>query len=320
MNYNDDILFDDNNYIISSYIDFVNNTSASLHSMIDIINSQQHSFNEILNRYSNNSYRLNQSRINNNNNLYNLNRQPRTSFTYRNHNNIYQPNNIYQQNRRPQDSRRQQENRLSQPNRIPNIDNIVEHLFRPTYVQIPNNLNEPVIIRPTNQQIRNATNRILFENIDSPINHTCPISQIDFSNNTEVIQLQYCKHIFMPNHILQWFQRNVVCPLCRHDIRITQTNDISNTVTNQNNNENDDNNNNQNNDTNNNENDNTNNENNDTYNNQNEDTNSNENRGTINTSRFSNQLASLIYSQLTSDSDFSGNINIELAVEPTYRW
>ena len=117
----------------------------------------------------------------------------------------------------------------------------------------------------------------------------------------------------MPNHILQWFQRNVVCPLCRHDIRITETNDISNTVTNENNNENDNTNNNENDDTNSN-------ENNITNNNENDDTNNNENRSIINTNRFSNQLASLIYSQLTSDSDFSGNINIELAVEPTYRW
>ena len=76
---------------------------------------------------------------------------------------------------------------------------------------------------PSTSQINNAIERVAFGDIASPLNYSCPISQVDFSNTDIVIRLRECHHIFYAPSILRWFERNVHCPLCRHDIR-TQIN------------------------------------------------------------------------------------------------
>ena len=76
-----------------------------------------------------------------------------------------------------------------------------------------------VVVRPTRQQITDATNEIVFNNIVNPQNTRCPISQQDFSENDTVTQIRHCGHIFYPNEINTWWQRNVRCPVCRYDIR-----------------------------------------------------------------------------------------------------
>lgn len=82
-----------------------------------------------------------------------------------------------------------------------------------------NEFNNDVIVRPTNDQILASTTRCLYCNIENPINNSCPISHNEFSNDTEVIMINHCRHIFLPDQILHWFQNNVRCPLCRYDIR-----------------------------------------------------------------------------------------------------
>jgi hypothetical protein len=54
-----------------------------------------------------------------------------------------------------------------------------------------------------------------FVNINNPINDSCSISLIDFNENTNVIQIKKCKHIFSINSINNWFKNNNNCPNCR---------------------------------------------------------------------------------------------------------
>ena len=54
-----------------------------------------------------------------------------------------------------------------------------------------------------------------FGNIINPINNTCSISLIDFHENSNVIQIKKCKHIFSKNSIDNWFKKNKICPNCR---------------------------------------------------------------------------------------------------------
>lgn len=82
-----------------------------------------------------------------------------------------------------------------------------------------NEFNNDVIVRPTNQQILDSTTRCHYCDINNPINTSCPISHNEFTNNTEVIMINHCRHIFLPDQILHWFENNVRCPLCRYDIR-----------------------------------------------------------------------------------------------------
>ena len=76
-----------------------------------------------------------------------------------------------------------------------------------------------VVVRPTQQQITRATREVPFSEIDDPQNTRCPISQQDFSQNDTVTQIRHCGHIFYPDEISTWWERNVRCPVCRHDIR-----------------------------------------------------------------------------------------------------
>ena len=79
----------------------------------------------------------------------------------------------------------------------------------------------PVPIVPTREQVANASQVCLFEDIQEPINSICPITQQPFSLRDPVMRLTHCGHIFNVTSINEWFSRHVRCPVCRHDIRET---------------------------------------------------------------------------------------------------
>ena len=78
---------------------------------------------------------------------------------------------------------------------------------------------ESVRVRPTQQQISEATETLPFNQITNPLNHRCPITLIPFGNNQNVIRIRHCQHIFDANGINEWFSNSVRCPVCRYDIR-----------------------------------------------------------------------------------------------------
>ena len=79
----------------------------------------------------------------------------------------------------------------------------------------------PVPVVPTREQVANASQVCLFEDIHEPINSICPITQQPFSLRDPVMRLTHCGHIFNVTSINEWFSRHVRCPVCRHDIRET---------------------------------------------------------------------------------------------------
>ena len=79
----------------------------------------------------------------------------------------------------------------------------------------------PVTVRPSIEQINQATRSVFFSQITDPINNRCPISQEPFDENELVTQINRCGHIFTPSHINTWFNSSVFCPVCRCDIRET---------------------------------------------------------------------------------------------------
>lgn len=110
-------------------------------------------------------------------------------------------------------------NRFNSPTfTLPNI--ILDPRSRTT-----NNLNltddflDPVIVRPTQQQIQEATTCYIFSEINNPINTSCPIRCQDFESADQVMQINSCKHNFYPSELNQWFSLNTKCPVCRLDIR-----------------------------------------------------------------------------------------------------
>lgn len=85
----------------------------------------------------------------------------------------------------------------------------------------------------TTAQITDATETMLFSelvghsNID--IYQTCPISYERFVSESEITRLRYCGHYFGRDSIMRWLSINAHCPMCRHDLRINQTEDSSQT-------------------------------------------------------------------------------------------
>ena len=78
---------------------------------------------------------------------------------------------------------------------------------------------DPVIIYPTASQIETATRRVLYRDIATPINNSCPISMDTFNDNETVTIIRQCGHIFNNDELATWFQSNCRCPVCRYDIR-----------------------------------------------------------------------------------------------------
>ena len=78
----------------------------------------------------------------------------------------------------------------------------------------PSSWSDPVIVRPTAEQISAATTQAGILNDDN-----CAICQEIMDG--PATRITYCGHMFHPNCISEWFTRSVFCPNCRHDIRET---------------------------------------------------------------------------------------------------
>lgn len=76
----------------------------------------------------------------------------------------------------------------------------------------------PVIISPSHEQINNAIETIQYDmsNNEQPID---PIDLLPFVPNENIIRIIHCGHCFRRENLIEWFQHNVRCPLCRYDIR-----------------------------------------------------------------------------------------------------
>jgi hypothetical protein len=90
-------------------------------------------------------------------------------------------------------------------------------------------LNSSVPVRPSQEQINNASRLVRYSDISNPNSTSCGISLEPFTINDNVRQIHHCGHIFFPDQFNQWFSNHVRCPICRHDIR-NYTNSTTNTT------------------------------------------------------------------------------------------
>jgi len=80
------------------------------------------------------------------------------------------------------------------------------------------NFSSNVIVRPTQEQIQNATTTLEYDS--AVITQTrCPITLGDFETGEIVRQIRHCGHTFCETALQNWFGANVRCPVCRYDIR-----------------------------------------------------------------------------------------------------
>jgi len=85
---------------------------------------------------------------------------------------------------------------------------------------------ENVIVSPTPQQIESATTNLNYSSETNTHNTNCPITLDEFHEEEPVTLIEHCGHLFRRDAIQNWFQRNVRCPVCRHDIRELSTTNV----------------------------------------------------------------------------------------------
>lgn len=83
----------------------------------------------------------------------------------------------------------------------------------------PNFMNA-VIVRPSPETI---TANTTVSTVSASTNEVCAICQDGYEVGNERRLLNACHHTFHKSCIDTWFQENVHCPVCRHDIRVVPT-------------------------------------------------------------------------------------------------
>jgi hypothetical protein len=106
--------------------------------------------------------------------------------------------------------------------------NLFENLFNNN---VPYTFND-VVIRPTSTQIENACELFEYTSSIPLINNRCPITLTDFYEGEQIRRIHHCGHTFSADAIINWFRENVVCPICRYDIRDYESNNNENTTNN----------------------------------------------------------------------------------------
>ena len=79
---------------------------------------------------------------------------------------------------------------------------------------------------PTISQIMSATDVFIYSEehvAQDGMESRCPISLEDFTVGDELCEIRNCHHIFKWTHLQSWFSRNSNCPVCRFDIRQTDS-------------------------------------------------------------------------------------------------
>ena len=69
----------------------------------------------------------------------------------------------------------------------------------------------------TSSQIENATQTVTYHEMMNE--ERCPITLDNFTVGESICQIRHCGHIFKRDPLMNWFHRNVRCPVCRYDLR-----------------------------------------------------------------------------------------------------
>ena len=215
------------NRVINSYLNNVVNNNRQINSILELMKNNEQVLSSLINEEFNLNETENSNQTNTNNPNINLN-IPQNTPQNNDFNNLYSMLNLTREN--IFNSNLDQlfsnfSNNLNEPNNL-NENNIYTRHFiirNPSTYSFFNNDDAdfltPIVIRPTQEQINNATEECIFSSIIDPSNSSCPISLVPFQNNDMVYKIKQCGHIFFKNQLENWLLENTKCPLCRYDIR-----------------------------------------------------------------------------------------------------
>lgn len=239
-NINSRNLTPDQQRLITTYINQYNQTNTHIHMLLDMLDEIRGNIINVVNAPQPRRTRINranrQFNTNNNIGLSRLlsrlinDRQNYDRNVYYDYNNPINPeiynefnmfNNLYNRSNPFSnfDISYNNINRNNNNNNNINNDNNNNNNNNDLSNVLSNFLNSTVVVRPTNDQIQNASRIVRYGDIDNPLSQACPISLDEFNDDDQVRQLLYCGHLFHQNQFQEWFENNVRCPVCRYDIR-----------------------------------------------------------------------------------------------------
>jgi hypothetical protein len=106
---------------------------------------------------------------------------------------------------------------------IANAMNLIRYrLINPIPINADNilfdSLNEPPVYKKIlSEKGSSQLKKIKFIE-SSKTNNTCPIYQVDFCNDDDIIELP-CRHCFNPDGITKWLcEEQPICPICRFEL------------------------------------------------------------------------------------------------------
>jgi len=68
----------------------------------------------------------------------------------------------------------------------------------------------------TNEEIYRNTELLIFrEDLEGLLSNTCPITMEEYVVGDRLLQLRTCRHAFRERELVEWFQRECTCPVCR---------------------------------------------------------------------------------------------------------
>ena len=108
-----------------------------------------------------------------------------------------------------------------------NLSNSINDYFSNEFVELFTTILSTELTTSSNllteEEIQNTIETICYGDIENPISERCPISYIDFENDTNVSRIKNCYHIFDPNSLTEWLTRQNTCPVCRYNLKSTTT-------------------------------------------------------------------------------------------------
>ena len=75
----------------------------------------------------------------------------------------------------------------------------------------------PIQLHPTQTEIDRHCTYAIYADLSTNF-IICPITRQRFAQTDEILRINYCRHIFKKEELLQWFNSHSTCPVCRYNI------------------------------------------------------------------------------------------------------
>lgn len=130
-------------------------------------------------------------------------------------------------NYRPIARTRNNTRRARRFNAFPNRNNAQSPMIGRALYSAPISFTPFASSRLTTNQILDNTTNLTFEEAQRRNANMCPISHENFDSSSNIVMINHCGHVFARNNLYRWFETHSSCPICRHDLLNTSTQQTS---------------------------------------------------------------------------------------------